>query len=98
MIVLDTLTIFNMLLEVMSEDNGFQFNATQKQTERGMVAIDMMRAFGVKFKLSDAHNLDGPFWVIAAGDYDDMNRRFGDVPGFRTLSKVLNEIFNVMDQ
>lgn len=96
--IIDSQTIFQMLLEVMSQDNGFQFTATERQTKRAMDGIAMMRAFGVKFKLSDANNLDGPFWVIAAGDEDEMKKRYGNVPGFQTLSKVLNEIFNISDQ
>jgi hypothetical protein len=92
--MLDSMTIFMILVQVMAHDNCAHFAPTVSQTKRGMQAILVMQSVGIEFPMCELERHDGIFWTIGAGDEKEVNDRYGDVPGYQALSNVLNEIFN----
>ena len=86
--MLDPMTIFLILVEIISRNNGLQFHPTISQTKRGMQAISVMIAAGTEFPFNEL----GIIWTISCGDQTDVEARYGSVPGFNSLLSVLNEI------
>jgi hypothetical protein len=92
--MLDTMTIFYLLVQIMAKDNGAFYVPNVSQTKRGMQSIMTMRSAGTQFPASSLETHDGIFWVIATGQIKEMNRLYGEVPGFHALVSVLNEVAN----
>lgn len=81
--------IIDRLLEAMSPDcqpNLQATDAAEDQIRRLRRGIAKMRAAGVEFDDADVE-------LIADGDLDEADERFGPVPGYADVAAALVEIF-----
>lgn len=85
--------IFDKLMDVMTEDNGFQFEVTPEHRARAITPIFQLQLAG--YFADDPNDLDGSFWMMGAGEYSEAPEYFSRAPeAFDQLSAVLNDIFN----
>ena len=85
--------VFDKLLDVMAEDNGFRFSYSEAQRQEAVQPIAELQAAG--FFHDDPKDLDGSFWQAGAGEMISAEAYFAKaMPAFDKLSDVLNRIFN----
>lgn len=75
------------VIKEMELDNGCTFDPNDKNIAALDVAIDEMVKAGWEASQDDIE-------LIAAGDQDEAEAKFHNVPGYPELSKALNDIFN----
>ena len=92
---LNATNIFKKLVETIGYDNGGRFDFTHPQWLAGTVAIVHMQEAGIVFPDNEAcfDDLDGIYWEIAAGEAMEKMEKYGLVPGYIELDRVLNEVF-----
>ena len=84
------------LIRTMEADNGCSFSCTIAQQRAGSAAIAVMQDIGGAVFPDDPevfHDIDGIYWELAAGEESEREAKYGRVPGYPALNKVLNDIF-----
>jgi hypothetical protein len=85
--------VFDRLMAVMEEDNGFRFDYSEQHRLEATQPIAELQAAG--YFADDPDDLDGSFWMAGAGEYMEAPEFFAKaLPAFDKLSDVLNRIFN----
>lgn len=79
--------IVREILEVLESANGCAFTVSADQRARMEAAVAAMRNRGIPFT-------DDEIKLLADGAEDERDAYFEGVPGFPTLNRVLDEVFN----
>lgn len=96
-VAVDSQTVFSRLLQVMGEDNDYDFPYTITQQLQALEPIRLLVEAGYFEERVDLswNGLDSDYWQCAAGERDEAAAYFSRAPeAYAALDAVLNEIFD----
>lgn len=84
--------VFNELLEIMSSDSNFKFDAPPEHTSLAIPVIESLTEGG--YFRDNPNDLEGSYWMAAAGEELEAKEFFkSKAEDYEKLSLILNSVF-----